>query len=346
MARPADARELHVSLGADAPPVRLIDGPSSLRSRGLTRLMRWLANKPLRHDDDISALRRRYEAIDARHVPVARTVRREAVQCNGVAAEWISVPETRPGRTLLLLHGGSFAFRFPNLYAAFAARLCRRLEARALIPDYRLVPEHPYPAAPDDCQATWRWLLATGCDPRQVVLVGDSAGGNLALVTLYRSVKAGDPLPACAVLLSPGVDCTLDSHSMVENEGRDPVIRLPNLLVLRRHYVPSPGLYTDPDVSPLFADFSGFPPLLLQAGRSEMLRDEAIRTALKAHAAGVDVELELWRDTVHGFQITPFLPEAAVAIEQIVDFVGKRTGWQATQGAPRAAAPPVAGALP
>jgi acetyl esterase/lipase len=333
-------------LGPDEPPVRLIDRRSSLRSRGLTRLLRWLANTPLRHDDDIAALRRRYEAIDARHVSVARTVRREPVQCNGVAAEWISVPETVPGRTLLLMHGGSFAFRFPNLYAAFAARLCRRLGARALIPDYRLAPEHPYPAAPDDCQATWRWLLERGCDPRQVVLLGDSAGGNLALVTLYRSVKAGEPLPACAVLLSPGVDCTLDSHSMVENEGRDPVIRLPNLLVLRRHYVPSSRLYTDPDVSPLFADFSGFPPLLLQAGHSEMLRDEAIRTAKKAHAAGVDVELELWRDTMHGFQVAPFLPEAALAVDQMVQFVSARTGWQATGASPLLAGPAVAGVLP
>ena len=332
--------------GPDTPPVRLIDRPGSLRSRALVRLLRWLANKPLRHNDDIAALRRRYEAIDARHVPVARTVRREPVHCNGVPAEWISVPETRPGRTLLLLHGGSFAFRFPNVYAAFAARLCRSLEARALIPDYRLVPEHPYPAAPDDCQAAWRWLLASGCDPRQVVLLGDSAGGSLALVTLYRCVQAGEALPACAVLLSPGVDCTFDSPSMVENEGRDPVIRMPNLLLMRRHYVSSPGLYTNPDVSPLFADFAGFPPLLLQAGHSEMMRDEAIRTAQKAHASGVDVELELWRDTPHGFQVAPFLPEAALAVEQIVRFVRKRTGWQPTPAEPLAPLPPVAGAVP
>jgi acetyl esterase/lipase len=324
----------------------VIDRRGSLRARGLVRLLRLLASKPMRHDDDIAAMRRRYEAIDARHVPVARTVRREVVRCGGVPAEWVSVPETQPGRTLLLLHGGSFAFRFPNLYAAFAARLCRRLGARALIPDYRLTPEHPYPAAPDDCQAAWRWLLASGCDPRQAVMVGDSAGGNLALVTLHRSVRAGEPLPACAVLLSPGVDCTLDSFSMVENQAHDPVIRLANLLVLRRHYVPSPTLYIDPDVSPLFGDFQGLPPLLLQAGSTEMLRDEAIRTAQKAHAAGVDVELELWRDAVHGFQIAPFLPEAALAIEDIVKFIAARTGWQARGPAAQSSLPPVAGAYP
>lgn len=309
------------------PVHRLIDPSPSFRIRGLVGLLRLLARKPLQHDADIASMRQRYESIDARHVRLDQDVAREPVDCAGVPAEWISVPETRPGRTLLLLHGGSFAFRFPNLYAAFAARLCRHLGTRALIPDYRLVPEHPYPAAPDDCQATWRWLLGRGIDPRATVLVGDSAGGNLALVTMHRSMLAGEPLPRCAVLMSPGVDCTLASRSMVENENVDPVIRLANLLVLRHFYVQSPLLYTHPDVSPLFGDFNGLPPLLLQVGSSEMLRDEAVRAAHKAHQAGVDVELELWAETMHGFQIAPFLPEAEMAVAQIVSFVRSRTGW-------------------
>jgi acetyl esterase/lipase len=169
-----------------------------------------------------------------------------------------------------------------------------------------------------------------------VVFVGDSAGGNLALVTLHRAVLASAPLPACAVLLSPGVDCTLESPSMVENQSSDPMLSLPNLVVLRDCYVPSPELYTDPDVSPLFADFTGFPPLFMQAGSSEILRDEAVRTAQRAHAAGVDVELELWPQTPHAFQMASFLPEAAQAIDQIVAFVVARTGWTAVPlAAPR-----------
>lgn len=313
---------------ADRPmPLRRIDGPGSLLGRSLRRFLHLAFGRPLRHDADIAALRRRYETLDARHVRLDPRVRRTAVDCAGVPAEWISVPETRPGRTLLLLHGGSFAFRFPNTHAAFAARLCRRLQARALIPDYRLIPEHRHPAAPDDCQAAYRWLLARGCDPAGLVLVGDSAGGNLALVMLHRCLRAGDALPACAVLLSPAVDCTLESRSMVENADTDPVVRLGNLLLLRRHYVPTPHLYTDPDVSPLYGDFARFPPLFLQVGHSELLRDEAVRTAEKAHAAGVDVELELWPDTVHGFQLAAFLPEARQAIDQIERFVLARTGW-------------------
>jgi acetyl esterase/lipase len=176
-------------------------------------------------------------------------------------------------------------------------------------------------------------MLANGCNPADTVFAGDSAGGNLALVTLHRARRAGEPLPACAVLLSPAVDCTMTSPSMVENEDRDPLFQLRNLLVFRRHYVPSPDLYTNPDVSPLFADFHGFPPLFLQAGISEMLRDEALRTAQRAHAAGVDVELELWPGTVHAFQIASFLPEAGLAVDEIVRFVLARTGWTVAPGA-------------
>jgi monoterpene epsilon-lactone hydrolase len=308
--------------------IQVIEGRSSWHSRALNSALRMASFRRLRQDADLPALRRRYEAIDARYAPMVPGMVREPVQCNGVAAEWISVPESRPSRTLLYLHGGSFAFRFPNTHAALAARLCRLLGARALLPDYRLAPEHPFPAAPDDCHAVYRWLLSHGSPPGSIALVGDSAGGCLALVTLHRLRQANEPQPACAVLLSPAVDCTFDSHSMVDNEGRDPMFRLTDLLVLRRHYVRSPQLYTHPEVSPLFADFEGFAPLLLQVGSGEMLRDEAVRTAHKAHAAGVDVELELWPDTPHVFQVAPFLPESIQALKHIAAFVAARTEWR------------------
>ena len=295
-----------------APLVRVIEGRGSWRSRALSALLRLTSRRTLLQDTDIPALRRRYEGIEARHFPVESWVLRDPVDCDGVSAEWVGVPNTRPGRVLLYLHGGSFAFRFPNIYAAFAARLCRRFEARALIPDYRLAPEHPFPAAPDDCHTAYRWLLASGHDPREIVLIGDSAG---------------------AVLLSPAVDCTLTSPSMVDNEELDPVLHLRSLLVLRHHYAPSPQLYMHPEVSPIFADFTGYPPLFLQAGSSEMLRDEAIRTAQRANAAGVHVELELWPETLHVFQVASFLPESAQALDHIVRFVREHTGWRTTNPA-------------
>ena len=240
------------------------------------------------------------------------------------------MPESRPERVILYLHGGSFVFRFPNAHAVLAARLCRRLGARALIPDYRLAPENPFPAGPEDCHSAYRGLLEQGIPAENIVLAGDSAGGNLALVTLHRARTAGEPMPRCAVLLSPALDCTLGSPSMAIYDGQDPMIQLSALLVLRQFYVPSPHQYTHPEVSPLFAEFAGFPPLFLQAGSTEMMRDEAIRAADRAHAAGVDVELELWPGVPHVFQIAEFLPEAALAIKHIVRFVRMRTGWSDT----------------
>ena len=308
--------------------VRLVKGQASLRSQALTSVLRLMANRPLRPDSDLVALRRLYQSWDARHFAVdASSVEREPVNCAGVPAQWVRVAESRPGRVLLYFHGGSFAFSLPHVQATFAARLCRRLGASALIPDYRLIPEFRFPAAPDDCQTAYRWLLDQGFSSADTVVVGDSAGATLALVTLHRCKRACEPLPACGVLLSPAVDCTFDSPSIVENQRLDPLLRLSDLLVLRRHYVPSPHLYTHPEVSPLFADFAGFPPLLMQTGSSEMLRDEAVRAARKAHAAGVDVELELWTDTPHVFQVATFLPESALAIEHITEFVSARTGW-------------------
>jgi acetyl esterase/lipase len=305
---------------------RTIARRPSLRSVALNALLWMTMRRRLTHDADVVALRRQYERLDARKFRLDADVRRTPVECGAVPAEWITVPESRPERVLLYLHGGSFAFRFPNAHAALAARMCRRLGARALIPDYRLAPEHPFPAAPDDCEIAYRWLLRTGIDPRNVVFAGDSVGGNLALVTLQRARAAAAPQPACAVLLSPALDCTLSSPSVAAHEGRDPMLQLANLLVLRGYYIASPHEYTNPEVSPLFADFRGFAPLFFQVGTGELLRDEATRAAEKAHAAGVDVELELWPGVAHVFQIADFLPESAHAINNIARFVRLRTG--------------------
>jgi acetyl esterase/lipase len=306
---------------------RTISRRPSLRSLALNALLRMTMRKRLTHDADVVALRHKYEKLDARQFRLDPDVTRTPVACGEVPAEWVSVRESRSERVLLYLHGGSFAFRFPSAHAALAARMCRRLGTRALIPDYRLAPEHPFPAAPDDCETAYRWLLKSGVNSRNIVIAGDSAGGNLTLVTLQRARAAQLPLPACAVLLSPALDCTLSSPSMAAHEGRDPMLQLANLLVLRGYYVRSPHEYTNPEVSPLFADFRGFPPLFLQVGTRELLRDEATRAAEKAHAAGVDVELELWPGVAHVFQIADFLPESTHAIDNIGRFVRKRTGW-------------------
>jgi acetyl esterase/lipase len=275
---------------------------------------------------NIQQLRLQQAELDARFGAVDAEARITPVDCGGVAAEWIEVPEGRPERVLFYLHGGAFMFRFPATHAGLVARLCRRLGARALMVDYRLAPEHPYPAAPDDCFTAYRWLRSQGVDARQTVIAGDSAGANLTLGTLHRIKATGEGLPVCAVLMSPFVDFTLSSESLVENERRDPMFTLPGVLKLRQLYAP-PERYLDASASPLFADFHGLPPMLFQVGSTEMLLDDSTRTAAKASASGVCVELEIWHAMPHVFQVMQTLPQAAMAIENIVRFVGARTGW-------------------
>jgi epsilon-lactone hydrolase len=292
----------------------------------LNWLLRYTVKRRMGAHADIAQLRLQQAELGARFGAVDREVSRTPVDCGGVAAEWLELPESRPERVLFYLHGGAFMFRFPATHAGMAARLCRRLGARALMVDYRLAPEHPYPAAPDDCFAAYRWVRSQGADPRQIVIAGDSAGANLVLATLHRTKAAGEPLPACAVLMSPFVDFTLSSESLVTNERRDPMFTLAGMLRLRRLYAP-PECYLDASASPLFADFQGLPPMLFQVGSTEMLRDDSARTAAKAHDSGVPVELEIWRGMPHVFQALSMLPQATTAIDSIVRFIGPRAGW-------------------
>ena len=288
---------------------------------------------------NIVASRARMERLGDR-AALRPPLTRHVDELGGVFTEWTRVGGPARG-VILYCHGGGYIVGSPRAYRGLAGRLAALTQCDVAVIDYRLAPEHVYPAAPDDALAAYRALLARGIDPASIVFAGDSAGGNLALVTLQRARAQGLALPACAVLLSPGVDCTFTSESFVDNQKRDAMLLLANLLVLRGLYVPSPQWYTHPEVSPLFADFRGFPPLFLQAGMSELLRDEATRAAHKAHQAGVDVELELWPETPHVFQLAPFLPEATQALDQIVKFIVARTGWDAV--APPL--PPVLGGL-
>ena len=291
----------------------------------LYALLRLTAKRTSYIDANIGAMRAEQRKWDARFASIDSRVRRTPVSGNGFAGEWLDCPEALPDRVILYLPGGAFLFRWPGVHAAMIARWCARLKARALLVDYRLAPEHPFPAAPDDCHAAYRGLLADGHEARNIVLAGDSAGGNLALVTLQRANRAHEPLPACSVLLSAGVDFTLSSRSMITNESSDPMFDLPGLVALRGFYAP-PERYLDPGVSPLFGSFAGLPPLLFQVGGLELLLDESTRAAARAHAAGVTVEVEIWEHMGHVFQALP-LPQAEVALAHVARFIAAHAGW-------------------
>ncbi|MGQ0621938.1 MAG: alpha/beta hydrolase [Panacagrimonas sp.] len=274
---------------------------------------------------NIGELRQRQLDFGRRLARLPPGVRRESENCDGVPAEWLIPQDAVDERVLLYVHGGAFVARSPDLHTTMVAPWCRELRTRALLVDYRLAPEHPYPAGLDDVYRAYRWLLARGHLATQIALAGDSAGGNLVLALLHRLKAAGEPLPSCAVLLSPFVDFTLSSPSIVSESRRDPLFTTVFALAIRGLYAP-PERLLDSGVSPLYADFRGLPPLLVQVGSTEMLLDDSRRTATRAHEAGVDVCLEVWDRMPHVFQALPMLPQAHEAGRRIVDFIAKKSG--------------------
>lgn len=312
---------------ADGVHVRYMDVPGGTLRRWLLHLLLRVTAKHSRiGTDQIERLRRHHARFDG-WLGSSGGLQRRPVQAGPVGCEWIEVPDGRTDRTLLYLHGGAFALKLPNTHAALAGRWCRRLQARALMVDYRLAPEHRHPAGLDDCVAAYRWLLEQGIPPAQIVIAGDSAGANLALCALQVLKAAGDPLPRCAVLLSPVVDFTLSSPSLLSNARSDPMFTLPKLMALRQLYA-DPPRFVDPTISPLFGSFDGLPPLLFHAGDIEMLRDESLRAAAAASRAGVTVDVAVWRRMGHVFHGLP-LPQAQAADADVAAFVTRHAGWQA-----------------
>lgn len=309
---------------------QLIRPPGGRLRRAILNLaLRLFVKWPQGARIDVARLRRRQAQLDRRLGRLPATAHRESSE--GIAAQWIGASDAAPGRVILYLHGGAFIARSPAAHAAMVHPWCEALRARALMVDYRLAPEHPFPAALDDCEAAYRWLLQRGHTASDIVLAGDSAGGNLALALMHRLRASGTPLPACAVLLSPFVDFTLSSPSLCGNAARDPVFTLAFAMAIRALYA-APEHYLDPRVSPLFGDFHGLPPMLIQVGSTEMLLDDARRLAEKASAAGVPVQLEIWERMAHVFQVLGSLPQARAARRRIVEFIGARSGWSGNPG--------------
>ncbi|MFC4585260.1 alpha/beta hydrolase [Sphaerisporangium corydalis] len=230
---------------------------------------------------------------------------------------------TRGGEDVLLyFHGGGFVVGSPRATAHLTVALLRHLDGRAISLDYRLAPEEPFPAAPDDCLAAYLELLESGVDPRRVVIAGDSAGAGLAVVTLLRARDAGSPMPAAAVLFSPWADLTLGGASMRSKVGIDPIFTPTAFEWYSDQYLPD-GDRSAPEASPVFADLAGLPPLLIQVGSSELLLDDAVRLAGRAGADEVAVTLEIAPREPHVFQHNDSA-EATAALERAGRFLASR----------------------
>ena len=256
---------------------------------------------------------------------VARDVTCEPVDAGGVPAEWIAAPGAIADRVILYLHGGGYVLGSINTHRAMIARIARASNARALAIDYRLAPEHPFPAAVEDATAAYKWLLAQGYKPAKIVIAGDSAGGGLALATLIALRDAKQPMPAGCVPISPWTDLEGTGDSIRTKAAKDPMVQQDNLAGSAKQYIGGADP-KNPLLSPLHADYRGLPPMLIHVGEAEILLDDATRVAERAKRAGVDVQLEVWDDMIHVWHVfAKILPEGQQAIDKIGKFVVART---------------------
>lgn len=253
--------------------------------------------------------------------PVPDDVEVSEVSAGGVPARWLDAPGTDMGRVLVFLHGGGYELGSVRSDGELAARLGRAAGMRVLFPEYRLAPEHPFPAAVDDAITVWRWLRTEQrVGAMSIAVAGDSAGGGLTVALLVATRDAGEALPAAAVLMSPTVDLTSSGASMTERVDQDPISTPELLSELAAGYLAGADPRT-PLASPLFASLSGLPPLLVQVGTADLLLSDAERLADAAARAGVDVRLEVGEGLPHVYQLMLGTPEAAEATERIGTFL-------------------------
>ena len=268
----------------------------------------------LRDLSDLARVRRLFST----RFPTPRGVRYTEAVLGGVPGEWVEAIDAPSRRTTLLyLHGGGFIGCSPRSHRPLTAPFALH-GIRVFVPDYRLAPEHPFPAAPEDVQAAWRALrrLESG----RLVVGGDSAGGNLALGLMLALRDAGEALPEAAVLFSPGTDFTGASASLVSNSERDPMFGGTQLDHLRDAYLQGADP-AQPLASPLLGDLRGLPPLLVHVGADEVLLDDSLRLAEKARAAGVRVELEVFPTVPHVWQLIRAVPEARRSVRAAAAFL-------------------------
>jgi epsilon-lactone hydrolase len=242
----------------------------------------------------------------------------ETVSAGGVPCEWLIPPGSPRDRVLLYLHGGGFVFGQTPQHLEMVAYLVKKMRTRSLLVDYRLGPEHPFPAALDDCLIAYRWLQKQGFTAQHIVLAGDSAGGNLAITAMMKLRDNGEQLPAAAACLSPVAN--LSSSGKPATEFNDPLIDPRAGKIYHTSYVANHDP-RDPLISPVFGDWHGLPPLLVHAGEDEFLHYDALRIQELAKAAGVDVRLEIYPHMWHVWQIFLALPQATQSLDDIAQFL-------------------------
>lgn len=292
----------------------------------LSRRARFFRNRiaKMATGEDVPIEQRRAAMDKVDKLPRPRKVDYVETSVGGIPAIVATPTEVRPDRHILYVHGGAYVLGSPKSHIAMCARLAKRAAATITVIDYRLAPEHVYPAAIDDCVAAYRAIIA-GVDPALVTIAGDSAGGGATLATIGALKAAGDPLPGAVYVLSPWTDLTASGESVVTRASFDPMFDGNGLLETATTYAGDTPL-DDPGVSPLFADPTGYPPTLIQTGMDEILLSDSTRLADRYETAGVDVRLDLRDGLWHVYPaFAGYMPEATDALVRAAVFIREQT---------------------
>lgn len=315
-----------IALGPLALPARAGDTtPQTQASKEQVRKLVATWEQYYAKADSLRDRRDAFEALMA-STPEPTRVQIRQVDADGVDAQLIwpaRLHHPLGRRAILYIHGGGFYSGSLRTHRALAGSLAKAASADVLLIDYRLAPDYPYPAQVDDALTAYRWLLDSGYESNNIVLAGDSVGGNLAIEATLRQMRVRGPLPAAVVAMSPITDLAATGASLTTNANTDPLIDSAELDVMRKAYLGTRSP-TDPMMSPLYADLTGFPPLLMQVGAGEALLDDTLRLADKARRAGVDVQTEIWAGMVHQWQLFPsWLDDARQSNQHVAEYAIK-----------------------
>jgi len=274
-----------------------------------------------KRDTSVAQMRSDWDtAFEACTVPVSC----QRISAGGVDAEWILPSNARQDKAILYLHGGGFRLGSVASHRELISRIADASGCRVLALNYRLAPEHRFPAPVEDALSTYHWMLDQGLKPENIAFAGDSAGGNLVLAAMLSLRDSGLPLPVAAALMSPWTDMAASGESYVSRADADPIHQRPMILALAKNYLGPDGDPCQPLASPLYAGLAGLPPLLIQVGDRETVLSDSTVFAERAKAAGVDVELEVWGGMIHVFQMfAAELSEGGRAIGAIAGFLDK-----------------------
>jgi len=294
----------------------------SRRARFVRWITAWYMNRFDINSLVIPKVRKRLDFL-AGMAPTARRVRVRKDSVAGLYAEWLTPADAPQDKLLLYWHGGAYLIGSCKSHRAFVSHIARAAGIRALLPEYRLAPEHPFPAAVEDSVNVYRALLRRGYEAANIVVGGDSAGGGLTVAMLLSLRDAGDPLPGAVILLSPWLDLSGQGESIITRADRDPWFHAEHLTTIARLYYDE-GELGNALVSPVFGDAAKFPQTLIQVGDDELLLSDSERFAENIRAGGGQVDVDVWPHMWHVWQMfIGLMPESRKAVEKLGAFIRK-----------------------